>query len=402
MRFRLSLLMFLQWALPGSLLPLYSVHLKRLGFGDLDVAGCCATQAIATLLSALVAGQVADRWVSAERAIAVCALLAGLDLWLLAELTSPLAVFAATLVFWLLTGPLLVIGTTVCFAHLPDPESQFAGARLWGTVGWMTTGWLLGYWLASPAWLGAWYALVRPHAPHADLADVFRIGGLIGFALSGYALTLPPTPPRRGLTPTGRFLAPLAALELLRGWRLAVYSVCVLGTCVTFPFTTQNTPLLLQELGVAQEWLGPTLTLAQGAEVLSLALLPMLLGRFGVRGTMLLGLTAWALAMSVLSWGGPLGLVVASQVLNGLFVAGFLVAGQMFLNDQATGDLRTSVQGLFSFVNGAGLLVGNLLAGWLRASTGGDLGHTFAVGAAITTGLLLVFLVGFREQTARA
>jgi len=93
---------------------------------------------------------------------------------------------------------------------------------------------------------------------------------------------------------------------------------------------------------------------------------------------------------------------VASQGLNGLFVAGFLVAGQMFLNAQADGDLRASVQGLFSFVTGAGLLIGNLLCGWLRAQAGGELAQTFAVGAGITALLVLVFLVGFRDRPARA
>jgi MFS family permease len=390
--------MFLQWAVPGALLPLYTVHLKRLAFGDLDIAACCATQAVATLLSALLAGQVADRWFSAERAVAVCAGLAGLDLWLLAELSSPAAVFAATLTFWLLIGPVLVMGTTIGFTHLKRPDQQFASVRLWGTAGWMATGWVIGYWLGNPLWLEAWRALVRPHAPHADLADAFRVGGILAFVLAGYALTLPATPPCRERAQPGRLLAPLAALKMLRGWRLATYSVCVLGTYVTFPFTTQNTPLLLQGLGVEQAWLGPTLTLAQLAEVLSLAALPILLMRLGVRGTMMLGLAAWAVALAVLALGGPLGLVVASQGLNGLFVAGFLVAGQMFLNAQADGDLRASVQGLFSFVNGAGLLVGNFLCGWLRARADGDLAQTFAVGAGITAGLVLVFVVGFREQ----
>jgi hypothetical protein len=296
-----------------------------------------------------------------------------------------LEVFACTLAFWLLTGPFLLLGTTVCFAHLPDPERQFGPVRLWGTVGWIAVAWLVGAWLA------------RPSAPRTHLADAFRIGGVVAFVLAGYSLTLPATPPARARA-RAHLLAPLAALGLLRSGRLAVYAGCVLGACVTFPLTTQNTPLLLRQVGVPEAWLGPTLTLAQLTEVVSLALLPMLLLRLGVRGTMLLGLSAWALALAVLSLGRPALLVVASQALNGLFIAGFLVAGQVFLNTQAAGDLRASVQGLFSFVNGLGMLAGHLLASGLRHWSGGQLPATFAFGAALTAGLLGVFAVGFREE----
>jgi MFS family permease len=388
LRLRLSLLMFLQWAVPGALLPLYSTHLDReLGFEPMDAAACCATQAAATVLSSLLAGQVADRWFSAERALAVCAALAGVDLWVLAGLHSFASVFAATLVFWLLIGPAIVLGTTIGFTNLERPEQQFPPVRMWGTAGWMVTGWLIGV----LAWLLPGFT---------GVADAFRLGGVLAFVLAGYALTLPHTPPRRG--GGVQLLAPLAALKLLRGEAFAVYAVCVVGTCITFPFTTQNTPLLLVQRGVPREWLQPALTVAQTTEVLFLGLLPMLLLRLGVRGTMMLGLSAWTLALGVLALGRRVELLVASQALNGLYIAGFLVAGQVYANALAAGDLRASVQGLFSFVNGLGQLAGNLLAGWLRERAGGGLEQSFAVGAAITAGLLLVFVVGFRHSAPAA
>src|SRR5262249_42088385 len=98
LRIRLSLLMFLLWAVPGALVPLYSVRLKEvLHFDELTLAVCCATQAAATAASSLVAGQVADRWLSAEKAMSACAVLAGLALWLLADATEPASVFFLTL-----------------------------------------------------------------------------------------------------------------------------------------------------------------------------------------------------------------------------------------------------------------------------------------------------------------
>src|SRR4051812_23858317 len=128
--------MFLQFAFPGALLQLYSIHLNNLGFSPLWVGCCCGTQSLATVLVALLVGQAADRWFPAERCVAVCALLAGLCLGVLAEWTDPVAVLVTTLLFWLLANPVLILGTTICFSHLSYPDRQYGAVRMWGTVGW--------------------------------------------------------------------------------------------------------------------------------------------------------------------------------------------------------------------------------------------------------------------------
>jgi len=92
-----------------------------------------------------------------------------------------------------------------------------------------------------------------------------------------------------------------------------------------------------------------------------------------------------------------LGLIIGSQILNGVFVTGFLIAGQIFVNELAESDFRASVQGLLSGINGLGGIFGNLMVGGLREWTHGRLPPTFAVGAAITSLMLLLFLVGFRK-----
>jgi hypothetical protein len=384
--------MFLQYATPSALLTLYSLHLQELGLSPLLTAVCCSTQALATVLIALFVGQAADRWFSAERCLAVCAFAAGGVLWALSCLTDPAVILPLTLLFWMLVNPILLLGTTISFTHLPDPERQFGPVRMWGTVGWMVPGWLL--------MLGSW---LLPGDGATRCTDLFRIGTLFAFLLGVYALTIPHTPPRRlvflhaGVR--DRRPAPLAALALLRSRSFAVYCGCTLGVCLTFPFTTQATPLLLQKLGIPLVWMSPTLTLSQVTEVTTLALLPMLLLHLGLRGTMLLGLGAWAVVMLALAVGQPVELVLASLPGNGLFVTCFLVAGQVFVNRHATGDLRASVQSLLTFVNGVGQLLGHLLVGYLRWQNDGEVPQVFSVGAAITCCLLLVFLAGFRERS---
>jgi MFS family permease len=395
--------MFLQYAAPGAFLPLYSVYLQKLGYDPFTVGCFCATQGFASVLCPLVAGQVADRWFPAERCLAVCSFFAGAVMWLVAGMTAATpawALFAATLAYWLLTVPILVLGTAVCFAHLKDPTREYGRVRLWGTVGWMVQGWLA---------LSAQFCL--PWLTQADCTRVlFRIGGALAFVLSAYALTLPATRPRPSpppLSPQGRGVgvrgaAPVAALRALRNWPFFVYCACMFGLCVTTPFMTQGAPLVLKGHAISECWLGPTLSLAQATEVLSLAVLPLALFRFGVRGTMLVGLGAWTASLGAFALGGPRELVVGALAFNGLCISGFFVAGQVFVNRHAGPDVRASVQALLTFVNGLGMLAGNVLVGVLRHGTGDELPRTFTVGAAIMAALVLLFLFGFRERRPAA
>lgn len=371
--------MFVVYAVPGALLPLYSLHLEQLGFTPFQTACCCATQAVASLFAALLAAQVADRWVSAERCLGICALLAGIDLQVLASLKDPAAIFTATLIFWLLTGPALMLVVAICFSHLTHPDRDYGPVRMWGTVGWVAMCWLLSCW---------------PTDSPIALADSCRLAAILAFVLAAYSLTLPPTPPK----PDRDGPAALAALRLLRGWPFATYCLCALGVNITLPFATQGTPLLLHGLGVEGRGMARLLTLAQVSEVITLALLPMLLCRLGMRGTLLLGVTAWMAALTVLSFGEPLWLVLGSLAFNGLCITGFVVAGQVFVNRHAHGGLRASAQALLTFVNGLGMLIGNLLVGWLRHQSGGTMPWTFHVGAVIMAGLVAAFLIGFRER----
>jgi predicted MFS family arabinose efflux permease len=395
--------MFLQYAVSGAWVPLFSLRLSELAFTQVEIGWTGATYALASLATPFLAGQLADRCFSAERLLACFSAVSGCLLWLLASLTDPGAVFWTSLAVWLAGVPSITLTISVCFAHLPDAARRYGSVRLWGTVGWVTPNLLLGCWFAEPECLCGLLGWLRPLGPLTETADALRLAGLFSFVLAAYALTLPHTPP--GRAPKGArasWLAPLAALRLLRRPPVAVYCACALGVCIAMPFNSLFTPLLLQHLGVPRAWLSPTLTLSQSMEILTLGLLPWLLLRLGVRGTMLLGLSAALVLMTVLSLGRPTGLVVAVLGLNGVCVCCYLIAGQVFINGRARGDVRASSQSLLTFVNGVGLLIGNLLGGWARAQAGGAFAPTFAVAAAVAATALGLFILRFREQEVPA
>src|SRR5687768_13682118 len=111
MRLRLSVLLFLQFAIPGAFVPLVSLWLEHeLHFSPSATGLVGAAHALGAVLAPLVAGQVADRWVAPERCIAVCCLTAGVLLWVLAGLSEPVAMFCTSLAIWLALTPAVTLG----------------------------------------------------------------------------------------------------------------------------------------------------------------------------------------------------------------------------------------------------------------------------------------------------
>src|SRR5229473_2583108 len=169
LRWRLSVMMFLYYAIQGAFVPLFSLRLQELGLAPLEMGWACATQALAAIVAPLVAGQIADRWFPAERCLAICAFLSGTLLWVLADLTSASAIFIASLALWLVLGPASTLSTALSFAHLSQQGRHFGQIRLWGTIGWVVSGWLVGYWLSKPDWLAQLSAVTLV----PGLADAF-------------------------------------------------------------------------------------------------------------------------------------------------------------------------------------------------------------------------------------
>ena len=95
----------------------------------------------------------------------------------------------------------------------------------------MASAWLVGLWL----WLGHKGRLL---GWQTSLADIFRIGAVMAFALAVYGLTLPHT---KAQGHGHGWLAPAQALRLLRRRDFAVYLTGSLLFYVTFACTMQMT-----------------------------------------------------------------------------------------------------------------------------------------------------------------
>jgi MFS family permease len=402
---RLSVQMFLSFAVQGAWVPVFSVYLQQLDFSPAAVAWAFTAYSFSSLVTPLVWGQIADRWIPAERCISFCALINAVALAGIPYLESPAAMFLACVTFWFFMIPVNSLGTALTLRQLDHPERSFGRVRLWGTIGWMAAGWLVTWWLheLKPIWFD------RSDGP--ALADSFWIGALFAAVLAVYTLTLPSSPPTRlvpfvDMPPAGLrglqrlFDAPLMSLRLFRRRMFVTYCVCLFGFYLTYPFSAQMTPLLLERLGIQRSMLPLVLTASQTTEVATLAMLPWLLGRLAFRATMLVGIGAWTAGVAAFVVGQPVSLVLAAVTMQGLFIACFLVAGQVFVNRHSAPDFRASAQGLMVLIAGAGLLGGHLLVGWIRLLTEDDFHLAFLPAAIASVVLIIVFLTGFTAQTA--
>src|SRR5262249_48038530 len=99
--------------------------------------------------------------------------------------------------------------------------------------------------------------------------------------------------------------------------------------------------------------------------------------------------------LAVIGLGAPIWLVTIALASHGVFISCFLIAGQVFVNRQATHDIRASAQGLLILICGCGLLLGNLLVGWVRDATGDDFARAYHIAAGISTVTIILFGAGF-------
>ena len=87
LNFKLSGMMFLQYAIWGAWLPLLYPYLKNhMKFSDGDIGNMFAVGAVGAILAPFIAGQVADRFFRTERFLGLSQLLGAFVVWKLASI----------------------------------------------------------------------------------------------------------------------------------------------------------------------------------------------------------------------------------------------------------------------------------------------------------------------------
>ena len=389
---RLAVMMFLEYLIWGSWLPLLALYLSDvLGFTGGQIGWIFATQAIACIAGLYFGGQLADRMLSTEKLLAGLHLVGGAAMFALAYQTTFWSFFVVMLVYQLAYMPTLSLTNAICFHHVADAQRDFGKVRLWGTIGWIAASWPFVFILAGKT---------GPDL-HAALSSIFTIAGVASIALAAFSLTLPATPPSKGEAGAS---APMQAIRLLRDPMMFVLFVATLMDALVHQAYFQWTSPFLQAAGLPENWIMPAMSVGQVAEIASMAVLGAALAKMGWRWTMTLGVLAHAVRFFVFAIGDPLWLMVAINAVHGMCYAFFFAAVYIFVDERCPRDARASAQGLFNLVIlGVGPFAGSLLWGWLgdvfRTPDGMvDFSRLFLAPASLALAAALLLAVAFRPQ----
>jgi nucleoside transporter len=390
---RLSVMMFIEYVIWGSWLPLLALYLTDvLHFSGRQVGWIFATQAIASAAALFVGGQIADRMMSSEKLLAVLHAIGGAAMLGLSMQRSFWPFFALMLLYQVVYVPTLSLTNSMCFHHATDPK-DFGRIRLWGTVGWIAASWPFVFILAGKT--GA--------ALHAALPSIFWVAAIASFALAAFSLALPKTPP---VASDRARNAPLEAIRLLAvPWFAVLFVVTFMDALVHQGYFQWTSPFL-ERAGLPAQWIMAAMSIGQVAEIATMAALGLVLRRLGWKWTMAIGISAHALRFFVFAIGEPLWLMVAVNVVHGMCYAFFFAAVYIFVDEHFPKAARASAQGLFNLlILGLGPFVGSLLWGNLGdryALPGGgvDFSRLFLAPAWLAVAALVVFLIGFRPRPA--
>ncbi len=172
-RVRLSIMMFLQYAVWGVWAPTLSLHLAKLPAFQGDQLGdkigwIYLAMPLANILSPFVAGQLADRYFSTEKFLAFSHLVGRAAIFWAAYVTDYYGLFWIILGHCLLYAPTVALTNSLAFVHLPNGEKDFGAIRLWGTIGWVAIGWIFGAWLDWATGASTWASACSSPASSAS------------------------------------------------------------------------------------------------------------------------------------------------------------------------------------------------------------------------------------------
>ncbi|MCX6901402.1 MAG: MFS transporter [Verrucomicrobia bacterium] len=358
---QLSALMFMEYAVWAAWMPVLAARL----LGPLQMTGkqtgwIYATLPLASMISPLFAGQLADKYVDTGYILAFCHGV-GIVLLFLAARTKKFApLFGVMLAYSMLYGATIPLVNSLMFSHLTDAGQQAAGIFIWAPVAWTLIGVMLTGWR-------------NLRKAEGDGSDCLKFAALLSIIMTVVCLLQPATPPKGG----GAGSPILQAIGMMSDPHFAVFIIVSLVVAGMMQFYFLGTARFLTDLGVSGKNIPAIMGIAQAAQALAtLFLLGLLFDEkvLGPKWTITIGAISWMVLYLIYVLKMPKIVVIVSQVFHGLAYVFFMIAGQMYVGKVAPKEIAGSAQALIILVTvGIGLFLGTQLAGVVmdRFSAGG-------------------------------
>lgn len=367
LRFRLTVMNFLEFAVWGAYLTSLGTYLAGHGLGN-NIGSFYVIQGIVSIFMPGLMGIVADRWIPSQRLLGICHLAAGCFMIAAAcyglsagehvEFSTLFGYYTLSVAFYM---PTLALSNAVAFNGLTkaglDTIRAFPPIRIFGTIGFICS-------MLSVNFLGF------QSTPHQLL-----LSGILSLVLGFYAQTLPACPvSSRGEAKSVVEVLGLDAFKLFKQRRMAVFFIfsMLLGVSLQItngyanPFITcfKDIPEYADSFGANNA--NALISLSQISETCCILLIPFFLKRYGIKSVMMIAMLAWVFRFGLFGLGNPgtgVWMFILSMIVYGVAFDFFNISGALFVEQNTNDNIRSSAQGLFMIMtNGLGAAIGTYLA----------------------------------------
>lgn len=372
-RIRLILMNFLQWAVWGAYLTSMGSYLVSVGLAE-KIGIFYAMQGVVSIFMPAIIGIIADKYVSAQRLLGLCHLIAGAAMIVAGYyglsagadvkfgILFPL--YAVSVAFYM---PTIALSNSVAFKVLVkngfDTVTDFPPVRVFGTVGFICSMLFVNFMTDGDG------------VQFQHTYNQFFVSGFIGFVLFIYCLSLPDCPVNRQAQSQSVAEALGAkAFRLFKDRGMATFFIfsMLLGVAlqITNGFANPFISHFTQVPEYADSWgarnANALISISQMSETLGILLIPVAMKFFGIKRVMLIAMIAWVFRFGLFGLGNPgpgVWMFILSMVVYGVAFDFFNISGALYVEQRSSDGIKSSAQGLFMLMtNGIGATVGTLSA----------------------------------------
>ena len=393
-KIKLSVMMFLNFFVWGIWFVTMGTYLTKGGIGASGTQTGLAygTQCLGAIVAPFIVGMIADKFFAAQKILGILHLLGAGILYSLSTQTSFDSFYPLLLVYMILFMPTLALVNSISLNQMTNSEKEFAMIRVWGTIGWIVAGLIIGFmsWESSPE----------------TLRITFEISALISIGLGIYSFFLPDTPPlKKGKSVGFAETIGLDAFAILKDKNYLAFFLASILICIPLAFYYGQANQFLNESGMDKA--AAKMTIGQMSETLFLFLMPFFFLRFGIKQMLLFGMIAWVLRYFLFAYGNAdsgIWMLYLGIALHGICYDFFFVTGQIYTDQKAGPETRSSAQGLITLATyGIGMYIGFYVAGLIVDQNLIDRGahnwqSIWIFPCLFALGVSILFFVFFKEK----
>ncbi|MEM1135439.1 MAG: nucleoside permease, partial [Bacteroidota bacterium] len=365
---------------------------QTLRFSGVQIGLAYGAVSVAAMVSPVFVGMIADRFFPTERILSFLHLFGAVVFVLIANADEFSWFYILFQLYAICFMPTVALTNSISFRNLNDPDKQFPGIRVLGTIGFIAA--------VNVVSFSGW----------EDKANMFYLAAGCSVLMGIYSLVLPHTPPKdKGSKVTMSDVLGLKSLSLLKEKSFLVFFIASILICIPLSFYYAWANPFLNELGMANA--GAKMTLGQMSETVFLIIMPFFFRRLGVKWMLIVAMISWALRYVLFAYGdlGPMvWMLYVGIILHGICYDFFFVTGQIYVDNKAGEKIKGAAQGLITFATyGVGMFIGSYISGeivemYTLEQSGDAIERNWEmiwlVPAVLSVAVLVIFTIFFNEK----